>query len=209
MSRTVIPCSRNNFAVPPVETSSTPMPASSRANSTNPDLSVTLRTALLIFGMRGCDPSLIRVGGQADSGCLGLQQETKLYKEEAKSDLRFGFQPDLAIFGFHRILHRVAAVIFTYLVCLFLHECLERIHAASRSVLAVSCFGSHHGLKKGLYLVMLGINIRKIRDERFVLCRSGSLTAQGLGRSFFFFYAHALDRQNFILRAPVTLFFDL
>ena len=49
MSFTVTPESRNSFAVPPVEISSTPMPASLRANSTSPVLSVTLRMARWIF----------------------------------------------------------------------------------------------------------------------------------------------------------------
>ncbi len=39
------PASRSAFAVPPVETSSTPKPASARANSTRPVLSVTLSSA--------------------------------------------------------------------------------------------------------------------------------------------------------------------
>ena len=49
MSFTLIPESRSSFAVPPVEISSTPRPASLRANSTSPVLSVTLRMARWIF----------------------------------------------------------------------------------------------------------------------------------------------------------------
>ena len=45
MSFTLTPESRNSLAVPPVEISSTPIPASLRANSTSPVLSVTLRMA--------------------------------------------------------------------------------------------------------------------------------------------------------------------
>src|SRR5258706_15540323 len=49
MSLTGMPESRNSFAVPPVETSSTPKAISLRANSSSPDLSVTLRMARWIL----------------------------------------------------------------------------------------------------------------------------------------------------------------
>lgn len=45
MSLTAMPDSRSRRAVPPVETNFTPMPASLRANSTTPLLSVTLNMA--------------------------------------------------------------------------------------------------------------------------------------------------------------------
>jgi hypothetical protein len=46
-----MPESRSSRAVPPVETSSTPKPASFRAKSISPDLSVTLRIARWILDM--------------------------------------------------------------------------------------------------------------------------------------------------------------
>ena len=54
MSLTANPASRSAAAVPPVETSSTPNPASALASSTSPVLSVTLSSARRIgFSARG------------------------------------------------------------------------------------------------------------------------------------------------------------
>ena len=54
MSSTANPASRSTRAVPPVETSSTPRSASTRAKATSPVLSVTLKSArLIVFRVAG------------------------------------------------------------------------------------------------------------------------------------------------------------
>ena len=70
-----MPESRNNLAVPPVEMSSTSMPARLRANSTKPVLSVTLRMARWIF---------LRVGDIAGLECereICLRRAAKFYQQ--------------------------------------------------------------------------------------------------------------------------------
>src|SRR5579864_2877453 len=108
--------SRSSLAVPPVEKSSTFIVTKRLAKTTMPVLSVTLRIARLMMANLG--PRLELSRRRIIAGELLLARVSRL-------DLGLRFQAHLAVLEFDRVFDRVAAVVFAYLLGLFLDEGLE------------------------------------------------------------------------------------
>src|SRR5437868_9049982 len=144
-SFTSMPLSLSNLAVPPVETSSTFIAASRRANSTTPVLSVTPRIARWILG-NGWNP--YKNWNEDYRGSYVRQESPMLVTDYCLRGFGFRFQFDLAVFHLYRVLHRMAAIIFTDLVGLLLDEGFERIEGSGGARLAVLLFGGEHGIIK-------------------------------------------------------------
>src|SRR4051794_2709343 len=144
ISFTATPFSRSNFAVPPVEISSTPRPASLRAKSTSPVLSVTLRRARLIFDMNAS----VKNGGRGPTEDFKLPDGYLVLN-------RFSLQLHLAVFQLHRVLHFLAFHVLAKLFRLLLDKTRERFEAARRSRITRRSPRMNHRIVKLAHAVTL------------------------------------------------------